>query len=50
MKLKELAIEGGHLNTHRTLQLGRFSDGLTTSTVNQALENRQSGDSSETRF
>ena len=29
MKLKELAIEGVHLNTHRTLQLGRFSDGLT---------------------
>ena len=29
MKLKELAIEGSHLNTRRTLQLGRFSDGLT---------------------
>ena len=29
MKLKELAIEGSHLSKHRTLQLGRFSDGLT---------------------
>lgn len=29
MKLKELAIEGGPLNTNRSLQLGRFSDGLT---------------------
>lgn len=29
MKLKELAIEGSHLNTRQTLQLGRFNDGLT---------------------